>query len=328
MINSLLERLDLAFRAQKRLIADAAHELKTPTAVLVGEAQEALRQDATPEERRESVETIERVARGLAREVDALLLLARGDAATPSLRATLDLAALAADAVEATEPLGGPRSVEVVFRRLSSAWVCGEAASLQRVAANLVSNAVLYTAPGTTVEVTAGSDGAEVFVLGRMEFLDLVLHSDLVCSEMARLLQKRMAIQRLVEALPRLRANDAERLLPEFRPQTFAASSIIMREGDPAEHFYVLLDGEVSVTCAGTDGAMEPLATLRLGQYFGEAGLLSGMPRNATISVSSGGPATVLIADKAGFQEMLRETGGLRGNLAQAMLRRLGGRSN
>ena len=48
VINSLLERLDLAFRAQKRLIADAAHELKTPTAVLVGEAQEALRPDATP----------------------------------------------------------------------------------------------------------------------------------------------------------------------------------------------------------------------------------------------------------------------------------------
>ena len=164
VINSLLERLDLAFRAQKRLIADAAHELKTPTAVLVGEAQEALRRDATPEERRESVETIERVARGLAREVDALLLLARGDAAEPSVRKTLDLAALAADAVETTEPLGGPRSVEVVFRRLSPAWVHGEAAGLHRVAANLVSNAVLYTAPGTTVDVTAGSEGNEAFV--------------------------------------------------------------------------------------------------------------------------------------------------------------------
>src|SRR5262249_58594075 len=47
VINSLFERLERAFRAQRRLIADAAHELKTPTAVLVGEAQDALRPDAT-----------------------------------------------------------------------------------------------------------------------------------------------------------------------------------------------------------------------------------------------------------------------------------------
>ncbi|MDQ2977578.1 MAG: HAMP domain-containing histidine kinase [Acidobacteriota bacterium] len=164
VINSLLERLDLAFRAQKRLIADAAHELKTPTAVLVGEAQEALRAEATPQERRESIETIERVARGLAREVDALLLLARGDAAAPTRSAVLDLGALAEEAVEATEPLGGPRSVRCTFRRVAPAWVHGDRAGLLRVAANLVSNAVLYTAAGTVVEVSAGSDGREAFV--------------------------------------------------------------------------------------------------------------------------------------------------------------------
>jgi signal transduction histidine kinase len=162
VINSLLERLDLAFRAQKRLIADAAHELKTPTAVLVGEAQEALRPDATEEERRESARTIERVARGLAREVDSLLLLARGDAAAPSPRARLDLAALAEEAVEATEPLGAPRGVHCSFRRVSAAWVSGDRAGLLRVAANLVSNAVLYTAPGTTVEVSSGTSTSTV----------------------------------------------------------------------------------------------------------------------------------------------------------------------
>ena len=47
VINSLFERLERAFRAQRRLVADAAHELKTPTAVLVGEAQDALRPEAT-----------------------------------------------------------------------------------------------------------------------------------------------------------------------------------------------------------------------------------------------------------------------------------------
>ena len=164
VINSLLERLDLAFRAQKRLIADAAHELKTPTAVLMGEAQEALRPDATPEERRESLETIERVSRGLAREVDSLLLLARGDAAPPSALAPVDLAVVVEEAVDATEPLGGPRGVRCVFRRTGAAWVRGDRASLLRLAVNLVTNAVLYTAPGTLVEVEAGADGGETYV--------------------------------------------------------------------------------------------------------------------------------------------------------------------
>ena len=90
VINSLFERLERAFRAQRRLVADAAHELKTPTAVLLGEAQDALRPDATAEERRRSLQTIADASRGLAREVDGLLLLARGDAAPPRRIEDLD----------------------------------------------------------------------------------------------------------------------------------------------------------------------------------------------------------------------------------------------
>jgi signal transduction histidine kinase len=157
VINSLLERLERAFRAQKRLIADAAHELKTPTAVLVGEAQEALRPDASPEELRESLETLEKVSRGLAREVDSLLHLARGDGAQPPRHAAADLAAVAAEAVEAAAALGAGRKVRCIFTQDGPAWVLGDRADLLRLASNLVSNGILYTDPGTTVEVEAGA---------------------------------------------------------------------------------------------------------------------------------------------------------------------------
>jgi signal transduction histidine kinase len=157
VINSLLERLERAFRAQKRLIADAAHELKTPTAVLVGEAQEALRPDATPEELRESLETLEKVSRGLAREVDSLLHLARGDGAAPPKHAAADLAAVAVEAVEASAPLGAGRKVRCIFTQDGPAWVLGDRADLLRLASNLVSNGILYTDPGTTVEIEAGA---------------------------------------------------------------------------------------------------------------------------------------------------------------------------
>jgi len=164
VINSLLERLESAFRAQKRLIADAAHELKTPTAVLVGETQEALRPDATAEERRESLETIERVSRGLAREIDSLLHLARGDGTAPPRRRVADLAVIAAEAVDTTEPLGAARGVRCLFTHNGPAFVAGDREGLWRLASNLVSNAVLYTDPGTTVEVEVGSDGRETFL--------------------------------------------------------------------------------------------------------------------------------------------------------------------
>src|SRR5262249_9639555 len=104
VINSLLDRLERAFQAQRRLIADAAHELKTPTAVLVGEAQEAQRPESTDSERQQSLTTIARVAQGLAREVDSLLLLARTDAAFPGERAQCDLSLLTEEAVAANAP--------------------------------------------------------------------------------------------------------------------------------------------------------------------------------------------------------------------------------
>jgi signal transduction histidine kinase len=164
VINSLLDRLERAFRAQKRLIADAAHELKTPTAVLVGEAQEALRPEASAHERRGSIEAIERAARGLAREVDGLLLLARGDGALPKLRAPADLAVIAAEAVDTAEPLGAARSVRCLFTHDGPAWVLGDREGLLRLASNLISNAVLYTEEGTTVEIEVGSTAEETYL--------------------------------------------------------------------------------------------------------------------------------------------------------------------
>ena len=100
VINSLFDRLERAFAAQRRLVSDAAHELKTPTAVLLGEAQDALRAEASEPERRRSLETIAEVSRGLAREVDGLLLLARGDAAAPRRMESIELSEIAEEATD------------------------------------------------------------------------------------------------------------------------------------------------------------------------------------------------------------------------------------
>ncbi len=145
VINSLLQRLERAFVAQKRLVADAAHELKTPAAVLLGEAQEALRADASPEERRASLETIDRASKGLARQVEAILILARGDVASPERRERLDLFEIAEEAAAAAAPLGATRGVRCSVTRLGAAGVAADRAALLSAAVNLVSNALIYT---------------------------------------------------------------------------------------------------------------------------------------------------------------------------------------
>ena len=164
VINSLFERLERAFRAQRRLVADAAHELKTPTAVLLGEAQDALRADATEAERLRSLGTIAEVSRGLAREVDGLLLLARGDAAPARRMEELELSEVAEESLSAAAALGVKRGVVCALSRSGDTRVRGERAALVRLVSNLVSNAVLYTAEGSMVEVRVGEGDGKVFV--------------------------------------------------------------------------------------------------------------------------------------------------------------------
>jgi signal transduction histidine kinase len=163
VINSLFDRLERAFRAQRRLVADAAHELKTPTAVLVGEAQDALRPEATEQERRRSLQTIADVSKGLAREVDGLLLLARGDAASPQRIEMLDLSDVAEEALASVAALGTNRGVLCAVSRSGDTRLRGERAGLLRLVSNLVSNAILYSNAGGMVDVRiAGAQEAIV----------------------------------------------------------------------------------------------------------------------------------------------------------------------
>jgi signal transduction histidine kinase len=163
VINSLLERLERAFTAQRRLVADAAHELKTPIAVVLGEAQDALRPGSQPEEQRSSLETIEKTARGMARETEKLLSLARADAGPSPPSEIVDLSAIAAESVEASRPLATARNVrlELIPDR---ARVRGDRSALFHLGSNLVSNAAAYTDPGTLVEVASGTRNGEAFL--------------------------------------------------------------------------------------------------------------------------------------------------------------------
>ena len=79
--NALLDRLSASFEQQRRFMADASHELRTPTAVMKAEAEVALALEHRDEvEYREAIEVVRRSAGRLSRIVDDLFLLARADA--------------------------------------------------------------------------------------------------------------------------------------------------------------------------------------------------------------------------------------------------------
>jgi predicted MFS family arabinose efflux permease len=76
-----------------------------------------------------------------------------------------------------------------------------------------------------------------------------------------------------------------ERLAAAAREATFPSGTAVVREGDPADALYVLLDGEVRVTARGEAGEREEaLRSMGPGTYFGEIGLLEGIPRTATVT--------------------------------------------
>jgi len=169
-----------------------------------------------------------------------------------------------------------------------------------------------------TATVAALSDSVRVLELSRESFMDLVESSDLFSGEIAAMMRKRTAENSLREALPGITPPEMTRILPEFTTQFHEAGTLIIREGDNADRFYIVVGG-VAVVTRGD----EEIARLRSGQYFGEIGLLTGCPRTATVRISDQGPATLLSTDTKGFRAVI-DLGNAADDLAQTMLRRVG----
>ncbi len=101
-----------------------------------------------------------------------------------------------------------------------------------------------------------------------------------------------------------------ERAERRARVVSMVSGEVLIRQGDPADRFYVIAEGTVSVTQVPVDGG--PAVTLRQmgpGEVFGEIGLLAGVARTATVSASSGGRLLTLDADT--FLELVGNGPGL-----------------
>jgi heavy metal sensor kinase len=155
-LNDLLARLDASFAAQRRFMADASHELRSPVAILQGELDVTLsRGDRDAADYRESLEVMRRSVQRLTRIVRDLFLLARTDAGeVPLNRAPLDLGELIAQTARAHKTLG-----DVTTECGGDLLVDGDEDLLQRMLGNLIENAIRH-ARGEEVRVRCTRDGA------------------------------------------------------------------------------------------------------------------------------------------------------------------------
>jgi two-component system sensor histidine kinase TctE len=161
-INELLMRLDGAMTLQSRFISDAAHQLKTPIAVLRAQLELAMR-EAEPERMRQALEKSLPGLERLSRVVSQLLSLARNepDAAAAAVLVAVDLEALALDAATAWVPEALKRGIDLGFEgagRQGAVTIRGDVERLRELLDNLIDNAVRYSRPDgrITVRVIAG----------------------------------------------------------------------------------------------------------------------------------------------------------------------------
>lgn len=154
-INELLARLDVAFAEQQRFIADASHELRTPVAILRGEAEVALERERLPEEYRDSLGIIAEESERLSHIVDALFTLTSTPrrAASSPMRERLYLNELVAGCVRAAQSLAVRKNISLKIGALPETLLIGDEELLKQMLLNLLDNAVKYTPAGGEVSV-------------------------------------------------------------------------------------------------------------------------------------------------------------------------------
>ena len=166
-INSQLERLKVAMESQRQFVANAAHQLRTPFAGLVSQAELASREDAPPAVR-EALQGICQGAKRCGRLVNQLLALARNapEAIPASGGELLDLGALARDCAAHWAPEALKKGVDLGFDATADSplMVRGQSASLTDLIDNLVDNAVRYTQSGGHITVSVGRDRGEAWL--------------------------------------------------------------------------------------------------------------------------------------------------------------------
>jgi PAS domain S-box-containing protein len=167
---------ETANTAKDEFLAVLSHELRTPLSAILGWTR-LLQTGKVSEGRREKAfNVIERNANVQAKLIEDVLDVSRIAAGKLDLNLTeIDLSSLVQDSVESAQPLAGAKAIRLgIATRPDGAVVRGDVRRLQQVVANLVSNAIKFSAEGSEVRVSVemGNDSADIVVRDWGEGID------------------------------------------------------------------------------------------------------------------------------------------------------------
>ena len=155
IFNDLLARLDGSFAEQKRFMADASHELRTPVAVIVGESEVALSQQRDTAEYRDSLNIVNDEGKRLTRLVEDLFTLARADSGEyPLVLSDFYLDESVNESVRSIRSLAAQKGLELFYEAPDKEIAYrGDEAVINRMMMNLLQNAIKFTPANGRIEV-------------------------------------------------------------------------------------------------------------------------------------------------------------------------------
>ena len=160
LANQSTKPIESAITQMRRFMGDAAHELKTPIAVLRARTDVALQRERSGEEYHEILRNVSGEAERLGNLVENMLLLARADAGQwPVQKTKVFLDDVLMDAASAARALGSAKNVRIDLGTLDEAAVSGDPTLLRQLFMILLDNAIHFTPEGGNVTAMAEKNG-------------------------------------------------------------------------------------------------------------------------------------------------------------------------
>jgi heavy metal sensor kinase len=161
----MLERLEAAFKRERRFAGDAAHELRTPLTVLKGQIEVTLSKSRSGQHYQDTLRELAPQVERLIRLSNALLFLSRSDQAQlPWEPEDINLGELLTLVLEQIQTLAAENQLKLISDISSEIPFNGDKDHLIRLFLNLLDNAVKYTPAGGTVDVKTRLTDQEILV--------------------------------------------------------------------------------------------------------------------------------------------------------------------
>lgn len=158
--NRMFGRLQRSFDTEKQFTSDASHELRTPAAIIISQAEYALEHTDDPAETKEALETILRQSRRMSGLISQLLRLARADNGKISPEwEQVDLSELCAMVAEETEVQAEASGIRIFTDIQPGVVITADQSLLMRALDNLLQNAVHYNREAGTVSLSLCREG-------------------------------------------------------------------------------------------------------------------------------------------------------------------------